>query len=124
MDFLRVYAKIAVNCLAALKGRALLESSAFDSIKRAILTGENIEEYVWKKEGPCPVSDALRIAPERLSLGERCHATVFLQKEGWIYGVISLYGMDNPIVVKLGMVESHVETDFISVTGKTMWITP
>ena len=111
-DFLRVYAKIAVNCLAALKGRPLLESSAFDNIKRAILTGENIEEYVWKKEGPRPVSDALRIAPERLSLGDRCHATAFFQEEGWIYSAISLYGMDNPIIVKLGMIESHVETDF------------
>lgn len=112
LDYFRVYAKIAVNCLAALKGRDLLASPAFDDIKRAILTGEDIKEYVWKTEGPCPISDVLRIAPERLTLGARCHVTAFLQKEGWIYAVISLYSMHNPIIVKLGAVASHVETDF------------
>lgn len=112
LDFSRVYAKIAVNCLAALKGRDLLASPAFDDIKRAILTDENIEKYVWKTEGPSPISDALRIAPERLMLGEKCHATAFLQKEGCLYAVVSLYSTTAPTIVKLGMVASHIETDF------------
>lgn len=112
LDYLRVYAKIAVNCLAALKGQALLRSCVFDAIKRAILTGEDIEQYVWKIKGPDPVSSTLMAFPERLSLGKRCHAVAFLQKEGWIYGVVSLYGMADPIVVKLGMSAARVETDF------------
>lgn len=112
LDYLRVYAKIAVNCLASLKGQALLQSCAFDDIKQAILTGKDISKYVWQTDGPNPVTSTLRAFPERLILGERCHATAFLQKEGWVYGVVSLYGLADPIVVKLGMVETHVETDF------------
>ena len=112
LDYLRVYAKIAVNCLAALKGELLLMSSAFEDIKRAILTGENIEKYVWQIEGPSPVATTLMAFPEQLPLGGRCHIAAFFQKEGWIYSVISLYGMANPIVVKLGMVTTHVESDF------------
>lgn len=112
LDYLRVYAKIAVNCLAALKGQELIRSCAFDDIKQAILTGENIEKYVWQTKGPSPVSGALRAFPERLVLGERCHATAFLQKDGWVYGIVSLYGMPDPIIVKLGMVASSVDTDF------------
>ena len=112
LDYLRVYAKIAVNCLAALKGQALLRSCAFDGIKRAILTGEDIEQSVWQAEGPDPVSGTLRAFPERLELGGRCHAAAFLQKEGWVYGVVSLYGMTDPMIVKLGRVPDHVETDF------------
>ena len=112
LDYLRVYAKIAFNCLAVLKGPELLQSSAFDNIRQAILTGENISMYVWQANGPNPISNTVRRVPDRFPLGDRCHVTAFLQKEGWIYGVVSLYGLENPVMVKLGMVTERVETDF------------
>lgn len=112
LDYLRVYAKIAVNCLAALKGEALLRSPGFQDIKRAILTGADIEKHVWKADGPNPVSSALRAFPDRLVLGEHCHVTAFLQKDGWVYGVVSLYGLEDPIIVRVGQAETRVETDF------------
>ncbi len=112
LDYLRVYAKIAVNCLAYLKGQTFVQSHAFDDIKRAILTGENIKKYVYPTEGPSMVLGVLRTFPEQLVLGEHCHTATFLQKDGWVYGAVSLYGLSNPYIVKLGMVESRVETDF------------
>lgn len=112
LDYLRVYAKIALNCLAALKGQELVLLPAFDGIKKAILTGENIEEYVWQTKGPNAVSSVLRSFPEKLSLGDRCHATAFIQKDRVLYGVVSLYGLDNPMIVKLGEVSEHIDTDY------------
>lgn len=111
LDLLRVYAKIAVNCLAALKGPNLACSEGLDGIKQAILTGEKIEQYVWKEEGPNPILDTLRAFPERLNLGERCHSTTFLQKKGCLYGIISLYGLGNPVMVELGRIEKLIGVD-------------
>lgn len=110
-DYLRVYAKIAVNCFAALKGVELACSEGLNGIKRAILTGENIEEFVWQVKGPEPIPVILRAFPERLKLGKLCHSATFLQKEGCLYGIISLYGMGNPMIVKLGNIEERVAVD-------------
>ena len=111
-DDLRVYARIAVNCLAALKGQARLQSGAFAEIRRAILTGEGIEQHVWRTKRSNPVPGTLRAFPEQLPLGKRCHAAVFVQREGWVYGIVSLDGMADPMIVKLGMAPMRVETDF------------
>ncbi len=46
-DIARVYAKIAFNCLAKLKGREYVLDDRFDVIRNAILTGNNIENYVF-----------------------------------------------------------------------------
>lgn len=111
-DNLRVYAKIAVSCLAALKGKEILMSPAFDGIKVAIINGTNIDKYVWRVDGPSPVPGIFQQFPEELPLGKKCHATTFIQKDKWVYALITLYGMDNPMLVKLGMIDIRVEMDF------------
>lgn len=66
MDSLRVYAKIALNCLAALKGQDFVMSPALDEIKKAILTGEGIDRYVEPVKGSNPALSSLQQFSERL----------------------------------------------------------
>lgn len=51
-DIMRVYAKIAVNCLARLKGQDFILNPAFDGIKNAVLTGAHIDDYVRIHNSP------------------------------------------------------------------------
>lgn len=113
IDVLRVYAKIAVNCLAAVKGYEFATAPALREIKRAILTGENIEKYVMYLEGPNPIPGSLRRFPNQVSLGERPHCTVFMQDgQGDLLAFIALFGTENPVVVKLGTFAERVGVDF------------
>lgn len=110
-DYLRVSAKIAVNCLAFLKGRETVLSPAFTPLKEAIQTGKAIEEFVWQIEGPNPQMIAFAPYKERLSLGRQCHSAFFTQKEDWLYCLVSFYGFDNPTVVKMGKVPDYIGVD-------------
>lgn len=111
-DIFRVTAKIALNSLAALKGQKFVLAESFSAIKHAILTGKNISQYVWITEGPNPILDLLKPFSKDISIGEKCHSAVFIQKEGILYSLVSLYGSINPYMVKLGRVSPCSFVDF------------
>lgn len=111
LDCLRVYGKIALNCLAHLKGHDFVLDPLFDGIKQAILTGEEIQNYAWPVEGPNPLPSILNSLSNQLSLGKRCHSTTFVQKDGCVYGIVSLYGLDNSVTVKFGTIPGHFDVD-------------
>lgn len=111
-DILRVTAKIALNCLAALKGQEFVLAEGFSDIKHSILTGENIFQQVWISDGPNPIIELLKSIPKDISIGDKCHSTVFIQKEGILYGIVSLFGSINPYIVKLGRIPLRAFVDF------------
>ena len=110
-DILRVYAKIAVNCLAHLKGHEFIMNKAFDGIKSAILTGIQIEDYVWIYNGPSTVKTVFKQFEERFTLGAHHHSTTIFYKDGHLYAEIALYGADNRYFVKLGKAGDYSFTD-------------
>lgn len=112
VDIMRVYAKIAVNCLAAVKGYEFVRNPALNGIKRAILTGDGIEKYAAHSKGPNPIPERLRSFPDRVLLGERPHCTVFFQDDqGDLIALIALFGTKNPVAIKLGTFKERVGVD-------------
>lgn len=101
MDCFRVYAKIAFNSLAYLRGQDYVLLPEFDNIRNSILTGRNISEYVCISEGENAVKPIVNKFPEKLTFGEQFHSIVFLRKGTCLYGIIALFGLDNPVMVKL-----------------------
>ena len=76
-DLIRVYAKITINCLAMLKGHEYIMNDTFDNIKNAILTGNNIEEYVSIHTGPNTLKSILSKFGDKLTLGDKFHSVTF-----------------------------------------------
>lgn len=113
MDYYRVCAKIAINCLAALKGRECVMDPTFDGVKKAILTGEGIGNYARMVEGESPALVSLSRFPEQISFGKKAHSVTFFQKdEGELMAVVSLFGGKIAVIVCLGNLGYSVETDF------------
>ncbi|MDE7246495.1 MAG: hypothetical protein K2N43_01265, partial [Lachnospiraceae bacterium] len=77
----------------------------------AILSGKDIKEYVWDIQSPNPIPITLGLFPERLPLGKHSHVVFFLQKDYFLYGIVSLYGVDVSTVVKLGKIEDSFSLD-------------
>lgn len=112
VDVMRVYAKIAVNCLAEVKGHEFVMNPALDEIKQAILTGEDIEKYTTHAKGPNPIPERLWSFPDRVLLGDRLHCAVFFQdKQGDLIAFVALFGTENPIAIKLGRFKERVGVD-------------
>ena len=111
-DVMRVYAKIAVNCLAHLKGHDFIMNKAFDGIKSAILTGVQIDDYVRIYNGPSTLKTVFKQFEERFTLGAHHHSTTIVHKDGYLYAEIALYGADNPYFVKLGQAGDNSCTNF------------
>lgn len=109
-DIMRVYAKIAVNCLARLKGHDYVMDPAFDGLKHAILTGENIREYVIPQNAPNTLKTIFSQFGERLTLGSKYHSATVFYNNGTLYSEVAIYGYDNPYLVKLGAVAKY---DFV-----------
>lgn len=110
-DIMRIYAKIAVNCLAHLKGHDFIMNQAFDGIKHAILTGANIGDYVRIHSGPSTLKAVFRQFEGRFDLGRNHHSTVIVYNNGCLYAEVALYGADNPYIVNLGEVGDYSYTD-------------
>ena len=92
----RVYAKIAFNTLAYLKGQEFVLREEFDSIRKAILTGNDISSFVSMPEVECS-----RGIAKTLHFENNEHF-VFLKKEATeLYGVIVLYGGSSSVMVRL-----------------------
>lgn len=107
-DVFRVYAKIAFNALASLKGQEYVLKSEFDDIRKAILEGEDILSYVTIADGKNVQKEITDKLSHRVSIGDRCHSVVFCTFDKCLYGFVSLYGADHPIAVKLGMISTNV----------------
>ena len=103
-DIMRVYAKIAVNCLAKLRGHDYVMNPAFDGVKHAILTGENIRDYVIVQNSPNTLKTVFAQFGEKLTLGSQFHSATVFYNNGTIYSEVAIYGYNNPYLVKLGSV--------------------
>ncbi len=107
-DVFRVYAKIAFNALASIKGQEYVLKSEFDDIRNAILEGEDILSYVTIADGKNAQKEITDRFSDRVSIGDKCHSVVFCTLNKCLYGFVSLYGTDHPIAVKLGTISTNV----------------
>ena len=107
-DVFRVYAKIAFNALASLKGQECVLNPEFDDIRNAILEGEDILSYVTIADCKNVLKEITDKFSDRVSVGDRCHSVVFCTLDNYLYGFVSLYGTDHPIVVKLGLTPANI----------------
>lgn len=107
-DVFRVYAKIAFNALASLKGQEYVLNPEFDDIRNAILEGEDILSYVTIADCKNVQKEITDKFSDRVSVGDRCHSVVFCTLDNYLYGFVSLYGTDHPIVVKLGLTSANI----------------
>ena len=107
-DVFRVYAKIAFNALASLKGQEYVLKPEFDDIRKAILEGEDILSYVTIADGKNAQKEITDRFSERVNIGDRCHSVVFCTLNNCLYGFVSLYGGDQPIVVKMGTISANI----------------
>ena len=82
----RVYAKIAFNCLAKLKGQEFVLQDKFDNIRNAILTGKNILHYV-----STPNSEVAKEISSILKLNKE-HFVFFTTEDNVLMGHVTLYG--------------------------------
>lgn len=106
-DIMRVYAKIAVNCLARLKGHDYVMDPAFDGVKHAILTGENIKDYVIPQNAPNTLKTVFAQFGERLTLGSKFHSATIFCNNGTLYSEVAIYGYDNSYLIKLGKASEY-----------------
>lgn len=107
-DVFRVYAKIAFNALASLKGQEYVLKSEFDDVRKAILEGLDILSYVTIADGKNAQKEITDRFRERVNIGDRCHSVIFCTFNGCLHGFVSLYGSDYPIVVKMGTISANV----------------
>lgn len=99
----RVYAKIAFNAFAKIKGRDLVLNDCFDEIRNAILTGENIQKYVFINGVPNVfqlINNNFK-TQNIFSNNKNFHSICFITKDKILYGLIFLYGDNHPITVLL-----------------------
>lgn len=113
-DYYRFIAKIAFNTVAHLYGREAVLSECFDGIRQAILTGEQIEEYVrFTNE-----EDSMRVF-EQLDymslLGKVAHWVVCTKMQNYYVALVYLYGIKRPMLVTLS--ESGVPFSCMSPDG-------
>ena len=107
-DVFRVYAKIAFNALASLKEQEYVLKPEFDDIRNAILVGENILSCVTIADGKNVLKEITDRFSERVSIGDRCHSVVFCTLDNCLYGFVLLYGGDQRIVVKMGVISANI----------------
>lgn len=89
----RVYAKIAFNALAKIKGRAFVLDERFDKIRTAIVNGDNINNLVELisinlLKNLCCQYDVLKTIIDN----ENLHSIFYLVKDKNLYGFISCFG--------------------------------
>lgn len=111
LDCFRVYAKIALNCLAFLKGQDYVLSEKFNDVKSSILYGDNVLKHVCIAKGENPVIHIFKRYSDKLPLGDQYHSVVFFNKDNFFYGMIALYGQNNPVMVKLSEKINNFDTD-------------
>lgn len=94
----RVYAKIAFNCLTYLKGKKFVMDKRFDDIRTAILSGTDIDKYVYIVSGPNIVDEVIS---RHIKIGQQSHSIYLCVKDKYLCGLVFLFGKENPIGIKL-----------------------
>ncbi len=92
----RVYAKIAFNVLAKIKGQRFVLRNEFDTITNSIVTGTDIEKYVSMPESQ--VSDSLA---KILVLENNEHLIFFQKEKSHLLAVVNLYGNNGSVMIIL-----------------------
>ena len=96
-DVERIYAKMAFNVLAHIKGQEFVLRANFDSIRQAITTGESIRELVSN-----PSADVSKDIAGLLKLNNNEHLVLLFKEDETLCGVINLYGdASGSVMVKL-----------------------
>lgn len=98
--YFRVVAKIAFNCLADLKGQDYVLQEKFDAIRKAIVTGENIEQFV-QLGGELKLFDGLAEWAIEKGFGSWMHMVLIIRSRRGLAAVVCLYGNSNPMAVYL-----------------------
>lgn len=97
--YFRFHAKIAFNVSTYLNGREFMLNECFDGIRRAILSGDRIKEYVWiLPENPLA---GLEDYNYKDKYGKHVHSVVCCQRKKEYYAFVSLYGVVACVMVKL-----------------------
>jgi len=112
-DYYRILAKIALNCLAHLKGDDFVLQSEFDSIRKAIYNGEAMGKYfdqmiyntknIFDKEQGS-FGDIFRHTESQIGqnlLSDHYHCIFFFSVLGKQKCAIGLYGFDRPHILNL-----------------------
>lgn len=107
-DYYRVIAKIAFNAVAYMYGREVVMAECFDGIRQAILSGEQIEEYVFFTNS----EDSMRVF-EQLNyqsiMGREAHWIVYLKMREHYIALVYLYGIKCPMLVVLAKQQVPME---------------
>lgn len=97
--FLRFCAKIAFNVSTYINGREFILNESFDEIRKAILSGENINKYArLLPENPLKLLNDLHYEKK---YGEHLHSVVCLKTKDGYSAIVSLYGFITCVMVKL-----------------------
>lgn len=111
-NYYQVSAKIAINCLAALKGVECATDPALDGVKEAILTGVGIDNYASIIDGGNPVLIAFEKWAEQLPLGKQPHCVTFFQdNQGMLLAVVTFLGTKIGVLVRLGSLGRRIDMD-------------
>lgn len=98
--FFRFFAKVAFNVSTYLNGKEFMFSECFDGIRKAIISGENINDYV----SLCPENPMVKIFDSfnyKEKYGEHLHSVICLKQETGYYAVVSFYGFVTSVLIKL-----------------------
>lgn len=95
-DALRIYGKIAFNCLTKIYGGKYVLQSCFDEFRKSIYLGQAVEKFVTLGNNNNE-SDYL---PKIYNLGKNYHIFLCLQVENNMVGILYLYGRSIPVIIK------------------------
>lgn len=111
-NYYQVSAKIAINCLAALKGVECVTDPALDGVKEAILTGVGIDNYASIVDRNNPALTALKQFAKRLPLGQHPHCVTFVQdNQGMLFALVTFFGTASSVLVRLGSLSRRINAD-------------
>jgi len=95
---LRIIAKTAFNCLAYIKGSDFVLNETFNSIRNAIYSGKNIEEYVRMIGEQGFLSEILK-SPYASKFGSNFHIITISQHLTMLIATICFYGLNPTFIV-------------------------
>ena len=104
----RVIAKVAFNALASIIGKYAVLHKGFNSIRKAIVTGQNIEQFVRKpnhlETNENGVYRTLKMIQEKTDLQDFYHAVVFvIGPENSLNAMVSLYTTETSVCYNVNL---------------------
>lgn len=95
-DNLRIYGKIAFNCLTKIYGSKFVLQSCFDEFRKSIYLGQGVEKFVTLGNNNNEPDYFLKI----FNLGKNYHIFLCLQVDNDMVGILYLYGRITPVIIK------------------------